>query len=94
MSINQLVYISQAVRKMSADEDVVFLGDLAISVPTARRQAKEFNISVWDEFIHLYFHGLLHLMGYDHDISAIEEKLMQKWEDKALTLLSAKKKGR
>ncbi len=84
----------EGLRKMSADEDVVFLGDLAISVPTARRQAKEFNISVWDEFIHLYFHGLLHLMGYDHDISAIEEKLMQKWEDKALTLLSAKKKGR
>ena len=88
----------ETLRKISADEDVVFLGDMAISVPTARRQAKEFNISVWDEFIHLYFHGLLHLIGYDHDISAAEEKLMQRWEDQALELLSkkksAKKKGR
>jgi probable rRNA maturation factor len=84
----------EGLRKNHTDEDVVFLGDLAISIPTARRQAKEFNISVWDEFIHLYFHGLLHLIGYDHDISAAEEKLMQKWEDQALDLLSAKKKGR
>lgn len=79
-------------RKISPSEEEVFLGDLAISIPTARRQAKEFGISVFDEFIHLYFHGLLHLLGYDHEISAVEEKLMQKWEDRALTLISDKKK--
>jgi len=79
-------------RKISPGEDDVFLGDLAISIPTARRQAREFGISVWDEFIHLYFHGLLHLIGYDHEISDAEEKLMQKWEDRALTLISDKKK--
>ncbi len=88
----------ESLRKKNPDEDIVFLGDLAISIPTARRQAKEFDISVWDEFIHLYFHGLLHLIGFDHDLSASEEKLMQKWEDEALDLLSskkqAKKKGR
>lgn len=81
-------------RKISPAEDDVFLGDLAISIPTARRQAKEFNITVWDEFIHLYFHGLLHLLGYDHEISDKEEKLMQKWEDRAVALISDKKKGR
>lgn len=80
-------------RKLSPSEDEVFLGDLAISIPTARRQAKEFHITVWDEFIHLYFHGLLHLLGFDHEISEKEEKLMQKWEDRALTLISDKKKG-
>lgn len=79
-------------RNISPAEDEIFLGDLAISIPTARRQAKEFKISVWDEFIHLYFHGLLHLIGYDHEISEKEEKLMQKWEDRALTLISDKKK--
>lgn len=81
-------------RKISPAEDEVFLGDLAISIPTARRQALEFEISTWDEFIHLYFHGLLHLIGYDHEISEKEEVLMQKWEDRALTLISDKKKGR
>lgn len=79
-------------RKISPAEDEVFLGDLAISVPTARRQAREFRISVWDEFVHLYFHGLLHLLGFDHEISEKEEKLMQKWEDRALDLFSDKKK--
>ncbi len=79
-------------RRISPAEEEVFLGDLAISIPTARRQAREFNISVWDEFIHLYFHGLLHLIGYDHEISSAEEKLMQKWEDRALEKFSAKKK--
>lgn len=80
-------------RRISPGEDEVFLGDIAISIPTARRQAKEFGISVWDEFIHLYFHGLLHLIGYDHEISDEEEKLMQYWEDRALSLISDKKKG-
>jgi probable rRNA maturation factor len=80
-------------RKISPAEDEIFLGDLAISIPTARRQALEFEISTWDEFIHLYFHGLLHLLGFDHEISEKEEKLMQKWEDRALALISDKKKG-
>ncbi len=84
----------ESLRKLARAESEVFLGDLAISIPQARRQAKKFKIPVWDEFIHLYFHGLLHLLGFDHEISALEEKLMQKWEDKALELLSAKKKGR
>ena len=83
----------EGMREISPDEDEVFLGDLAISIPTARRQAKEFKISVWDEFIHLYFHGLLHLIGYDHEVSDAEERLMQEWEDRALTLISDKKKG-
>ncbi len=80
-------------RKISRAEDEIFLGDIAVSIPTARRQALEHEISTWDEFIHLYFHGLLHLIGYDHEVSLTEEKLMQKWEDRALTLISDKKKG-
>ncbi|HXH75826.1 MAG TPA: rRNA maturation RNase YbeY [Bacteriovoracaceae bacterium] len=70
-----------------------FLGDMAICMPQAKRQAKEFKIGIWDEFIHLFFHGLLHLIGYDHEISLAEEKKMQKWEDRALELFSKKRKG-
>jgi probable rRNA maturation factor len=66
----------------------LFLGDVAICSPVARRQAKEFSISFWDEFIHLFFHGVLHLIGYDHELSAREEKIMQKWEQRALELFS------
>ena len=43
-----------------------YLGDLAISVQTARRQAKEFQVSLQEELIRLIIHGILHLHGYDH----------------------------
>lgn len=66
----------------------LFLGDLAICFPQTKRQAKEFKIPVMDEFIHLFFHGIIHLLGFDHEISLKEEKLMEKWESEALDLFS------
>lgn len=69
----------------------LFLGDLAICYAQTHRQAKEFDISFYDEFIHLFFHGTLHLMGYDHELSLKEEKIMETWEKKALDLFSKKK---
>jgi probable rRNA maturation factor len=42
-------------------------GDLAISVPTARRQAVEQGHSLATELKVLILHGLLHLAGYDHE---------------------------
>lgn len=74
------------------DDSELFLGDLAICHPQVIRQAREFNISYFDEWIHLLFHGLIHLMGFDHELSAKEEKLMQKWEDRALSIFSEEKK--
>jgi probable rRNA maturation factor len=80
-------------RKKKFNEPVLFLGDLAICHPQTKRQANEFEISYMDEFIHLFFHGMIHLMGYDHEVSLSEEKLMQKWEERALKKFSAIKKG-
>ncbi len=60
------------------------LGDIIICKEKARTQAKEFGISVDAEIIHLWVHGLLHLMGYDHEVSRKEEELMNNWEDKIL----------
>jgi probable rRNA maturation factor len=42
-------------------------GDIAISVPTARRQAIEQGNSLADEVKVLILHGLLHLAGFDHE---------------------------
>jgi probable rRNA maturation factor len=42
-------------------------GDLAISLPTARKQAVEQNHSLLTEIKVLILHGLLHLAGHDHE---------------------------
>ncbi len=44
-----------------------YLGDIAISVETAARQAKENNLSFEIEIKQLILHGILHLCGYDHE---------------------------
>ena len=43
-----------------------WLGDIVISLPRARRQAREAKHSMDDEVRLLAVHGLLHLLGYDH----------------------------
>ena len=43
-----------------------WLGDIVISLPRARRQAREAGHSVNDEVRLLAVHGFLHLLGYDH----------------------------
>lgn len=79
-------------RKNKSSIPTLFLGDLAICHQQTKKQAKEFDITYWDEFIHLFFHGLIHLMGYDHEISLKEEKLMEKWEKSALEKFSELKR--
>lgn len=53
------------------DPDRVILGDVVISVETAERQAEERGLELRDELRILLLHGLLHLLGYDHE-GAIE----------------------
>lgn len=49
------------------DPDGVVLGDIVISVDTARVQATERAYDLKDEIRVLLVHGLLHLLGYDHE---------------------------
>ena len=49
-----------------ADDPGPYLGDIAISVETAARQAAEAGLSIEQELAHLVLHGVLHLLGYDH----------------------------
>ena len=45
----------------------MLLGDVVISMQTAKRQAKELGHSLRKEVVRLLVHGILHLLGYDHD---------------------------
>jgi probable rRNA maturation factor len=58
-----------------------YLGDIAIALPTAVRQAAEFGHSLDAEVSHLLVHGLLHLRGYDHVESPEDEARMRDREE-------------
>ncbi len=51
------------------------LGDILISIPTAKRQAGEYGHTVEREIGFLALHGLLHLLGYDHMTEAEEKEM-------------------
>ena len=51
----------------TANREPRLLGDIVIATGTAKRQAREFRHSYGTELRVLALHGLLHLLGYDHD---------------------------
>jgi rRNA maturation RNase YbeY len=56
------------------------LGDVVISLDTARRQAVERAAPLGREGDRLLIHGLLHLVGYDHERSEAEARRMRRRE--------------
>ena len=54
-------------KMMSNNAAPKILGDIAIAVGVARRQARQADHSLSTEVRILALHGLLHLLGYDHD---------------------------
>lgn len=65
-------------------DDEVVLGDLVLSVPTAQRQAEERGYTLQDELRVLLVHGLLHLLGYDHELGPAEHQEMAEAEARVL----------
>lgn len=64
----------------------LLLGDIIISLDTAKRQAQEYGHSLEREMAYLAVHGMLHLLGYDHETE--EEKTeMRNEEEHVLGLL-------
>lgn len=52
------------------------LGDVVISVDTARRQAADYDAPLQNELYRLLIHGILHVLGHDHEKPA-ERKAME-----------------
>ena len=67
--------LNRRYRKRSAATDVLsfplrengYLGEVVISAPTARRQARRYRHRVEEDVKLLLLHGVLHLLGYDHE---------------------------
>lgn len=65
----------------------VMLGDIAMARETCAREAAEKGIALRDHASHLVIHGLLHLAGFDHEISPQDAEEMEALEVKALAKL-------
>ena len=57
--------------------DSELLGDVVVSVETALRQAEEAGRTTTDEVTSLIIHGILHLLGYDHENQKDERKMFK-----------------
>mgnify|MGYP000577615802 FL=1 len=67
------------------DEDGhAMLGDIIISLETARKQAEEYGHSFERELGFLVTHGMLHLLGFDHEEEEQEKKMLSE-QEKILT---------
>ena len=51
------------------------LGDIAIAYGICAREAEESGISITDHITHLFGHGVLHLLGYDHEQDAEADEM-------------------
>ncbi|CCK79284.1 conserved uncharacterized protein, UPF0054 [Desulfobacula toluolica Tol2] len=67
-----------------ADITPGLLGDVVISCKTAQKEADMSDITLLERMSQLLIHGILHLMGFDHETSPADSKKM---EDKSLELL-------
>jgi probable rRNA maturation factor len=61
---------------------VRLLGDVVISVDKARAQAKQRGRTIKEEMTTLLIHGIVHLLGYDHERSARDAHVMRRLERK------------
>lgn len=66
----------------------LLLGDVVINLQAAQRQAAEHGLSFKEELRWLLVHGILHLIGYDHERSKYAEKKMRGKEKKLLSYMN------
>ncbi|MDD4733919.1 MAG: rRNA maturation RNase YbeY [Bacilli bacterium] len=57
--------------------EVRILGDIYISIDKAKEQAKDYGHSLLRELSFLSIHGLLHLLGYDHEQEEEEKEMFE-----------------
>ena len=76
-----------------ADRSGSLLGDVVLSVETARRQAHARGVPLASELTMLLAHGLLHLVGWDHDTPS-KDRRMRRETDRLTAAAEAAEKQR
>jgi probable rRNA maturation factor len=63
------------------------MGDLVICIPVVLQEAIDQSKTPIEHFTHMLVHGVLHLMGYDHETSEVDAEEMEALEIKILAKL-------
>lgn len=71
----------------NSDDGEVLLGDIVLAHGVCAREAEEKGVPVEEHATHLIVHGLLHLLGYDHELGEAEADHMEDLERAALGTL-------
>ena len=68
-----------------SEETSIELGDIMIALETMQRESEETAVSFENHFCHLWLHGFLHILGYDHiddedaeEMESLEIKILEK----------------
>ena len=69
------------------DDADMFYGEIIICPEVARAQAVEYSNDYNSELKRLLVHGVLHLIGYDHELGDEEERIMLKKQEELLLKL-------
>jgi probable rRNA maturation factor len=72
---NVLSFPASSGQKGAPTQEESELGDLAICAPVVRREAREQGKAVHAHWAHMIVHGLLHLLGYDHEDERDAERM-------------------
>jgi len=74
-------------REINTETGFIMLGDIVISIETAVKQANIYGHSLSREIGFLTVHSMLHLLGYDHEKSPLDERIMREKEESVLEKL-------
>lgn len=64
------------------------LGDVVIALPTAAQEARDLGQPLEERVVYLLAHGLLHLLGYDHEGADSQRLRMERREQEILAYLA------
>lgn len=69
------------------------LGELVFCTEVIRQQSREHGLKYRDEFLYMLIHGILHLLGYEHEKSDKKARVMYRLQDRIFAELTAPKKA-
>lgn len=67
------------------------LGDVVISIETAEKEAAASGVTTEERFTELLIHGILHLLGYDHETNETDAAQMAEKSEALLEVLRQEK---